>query len=231
MPQAEASLAGYSAVLSLALGGSSAIDMHVRHMVRFTTAPLLLHISQGAELPHETQPLVASGRVHLNPRRMRVAPGSPGVLSAHLANFELCEEAHMPCALAPMTTSLVFLSSNTVLLRPGLEAWVAQHSVAFCIGNRCTDIDAPERQSAKAKAATSTQVGLERWRELIRPLSWNGNHGSSSTRRDARLRNDSSVTAKPFVSHFVHLLRERRTGSDVWQSTPINCVTTPLPHL
>jgi len=74
----------------------------------------------------------------------------------------------------------------------------------------------------KAKAATSTQVGLERWRELIRPLSWKGNHGSSSTRRDARLRNDSSVTAIPFVSHFVQLLRERRTGSDVWQSTPIN---------
>ena len=64
-------------------------------------------------------------------------------------------------------------------------------------------------------------VGLERWKELLAPLHWDGRH-NTAVRREARLRNDTSVATSRYYSHFVRLMREGQSGSGAWREAPVN---------
>ena len=81
-------------------------------------------------------------RVAFNRARLVVAKHSPGILAAHLSNFQMCLQMDtMPCGgHAGGDVKFVLLSANQYLLRRGLENWVAAHSMSFCRGDVCTDV-------------------------------------------------------------------------------------------
>ena len=167
----------------------------LENVLSFTTAPVILHVSAnslssaytGARLAEQleslqqhparltrvlanslAQRLQANGsRVIFNPTRLFVSKHGPGILAAHLSNFALCTASRMPCSRhAGSDVRFVLLSSNQVLFRHGLEDWVAAHSMAHCLGDRCTDF-------SHGKTLWNASVhGLERWRTELSRLSW-----------------------------------------------------------
>jgi len=103
-----------------------------------TVAPLVVHFSfvGGQRMAAEARAvLLGSCRGHENPQPNRVSRLAPGILLAHLSNFE----HGVKVLTTAVDTRFVFLASNMVILRPGLEEWVSRHSLSFCVHSICTD--------------------------------------------------------------------------------------------
>ena len=97
-------------------------------------------------------------RVTFNKQHLAViGKHSPSVLAIHLSNFEVCR-AERRCGGA---IKFVLLSSNNVLIRPGLEEYVLAHSFGYCgVGRRCGSL----MEGMKKNFSSS---GIERWRTAV----------------------------------------------------------------
>ena len=126
-------------VLSLALYGDRQAQLcTLTNVLGKTVAPLVVHFSfvGGQRMAAEARAvLLGSCRGHENPQPNRVSRLAPGILLAHLSNFEHGVKVLTTAA----DTRFVFLASNMVILRPGLEEWVSRHSLSFCVHSICTD--------------------------------------------------------------------------------------------
>ena len=215
-------------VVSMALGGPSFAFAALKNVALFTsTAHLITHLSDGSDWGPQTSSSSvdawitksAPGRVTLNPQHLRVSPGTPGVLGAHLSNFRLCETRRL-CD-AP-NAKFVLLAANVVLLRHGLERHVSAHSMSFCVHNSCTDLAGPDARSLDSLHWDTGHVGASGRRVVAESLP-------SSLARRMRLntlsRNDSVVTKDTWVSDFVQLMHSGALAPD-WLARPINL----MPH-
>ena len=116
-------------VVSYAVGGSTSnsVNSVLANALRYTSGPLIVHVSIGA-------PTWSSGynqsihhpRMHVNPTRLRVEKHTPAILAAHLSNWQFCERRAELCG-GQAAGRFVLMSSNSVLIRPGLESFVRQH--------------------------------------------------------------------------------------------------------
>ena len=180
-------------VVSIALGGPSFAFATLENVVIHTVnAHLIVHLSAGSDWgPGFSESRVNSwiskhchGRVTLNRNHLRVQPGSPGVLGAHLSNFHVCEAAGW---CANPESKFVLMAANVLLLRHGLEQHVASHSLSFCI-----------HQSSCADATLRSVTQNWAWRSALDMISWEAKEPSTSSllhqiRHSARTRNDSVV--------------------------------------
>ena len=128
-----------SVVLSLALYGNREAQLcTLGNVLGQTVAPLVVHYSfiGGRRIAAEARALLlGSGRGYVNPQRNRVSRLAPGILLAHLSNFEHAVKVLDTTA----ETLFVWIASNMVILRPGLEEWVSRHSLSFCVHSTCSD--------------------------------------------------------------------------------------------
>lgn len=136
-------------------------------------------------------------RIHLNPQRLDVNKHTPGVLAAHLSNFAYCHRARMPCAHADgWKAKFILMGANQLLVRTGLEEWVARYAISYCNGDMCTDL----RRASEAKWGTSVH-GLEHWQTDLERIGWSHiQHALRSRRRNgsAEVGRDATWLA-PFV--------------------------------
>ena len=199
-------------VLSYAVCGSGS-NLVVLNGLQFTRhdTRLIVHTCQGTPAvrqdAHVFRWLEArnqSRRFIANPLQLRMAKSTPSVLAAHLSNFELCDRAGSPCAadVTGRAGRFVLMAGNSVVFRPGLEAWVSSHSLSFCsFSAECTDVDL-------LHGATAMRARLRalEWRESPRggPVS----PLVARVRQDAALGNDSVVVADPYFRSFVELLKQ-----------------------
>ena len=207
-----------SVVLSLALYGDSKAQLcTVKNVLGQTEAPLVVHYSfnAGPRIATEVvEALFDSGRGHLNPQRNRVSRLAPGILLAHLSNF-----AHALKVLRTTdATRFVWLASNMVLVRPGLEAWVARHPLSFCVHSTCSDWPCT---SDEMLSGSCTIRVAER-------LAWPADDGQSTPLSDrirtlAATQDDALVRADPWVSHFVDHLGAHPNG--LFESRPAGFTT------
>lgn len=209
-----------SVVLSLGLGGhdEGALQSCMRRALAFTedATHIIVHASAKSR-PHASAKgrpqhqwldrwIKVYGRVHLNPRSLRVQRSRPSVLAAHLSNLEWCRSLRV-CA---DHSKFVLLAANSPLLRVGIEAIVLSHSLSFCVGFQCTDVHL--RRDADAEAALSQLV-------------WTP---SSPLRRrvlDALLLlEDSALSTDAYFASFTQLLRDEHVRG--WNHAPLNA----FPH-
>jgi len=163
-------------VVSIALGGPSFAFATLENVVIHTVnAHLIVHLSAGSDWgPGFSESRVNSwiskhchGRVTLNRNHLRVQPGSPGVLGAHLSNFHVCEAAGW---CANPASKFVLMAANVLLLRHGLEQHVASHSLSFCI-----------HQSSCADATLQSVTQNWAWRSALDMISWEAKEPSTSS--------------------------------------------------
>ena len=126
-------------VLSLALYGNRQAQLcTLTNVLGQTVAPLVVHFSFVGRL-HMSEDARAvlnrSCRGYENPQRNRASRLAPGILLTHLSNVDHGVKVLTTAA----DTRFVFLASNMVILRPGLEEWVSRHSLSFCVHSICTD--------------------------------------------------------------------------------------------
>lgn len=210
-------------VLSLALNGNEQDQRcTVTNILGQTHAPLVVHFSfvGGGSLTASTRAaLQASGRGHENPRRLRAGRLAPGILHAHLSNVEHAVRVLLTTA----DTRFVFLASNMLIGRPGLEEWVAHHPLAFCVHNDCTDVPCTEADVLRRDCASRLAA------ELSWPAARNETTALSRAMRSlAAARNDARVRTDPWVSRFVGLLGSGRANGNAtgWRAAPANM----MPH-
>ena len=205
-------------VLSLALYGNPKAQLcTLENVLGQTKAPLVVHYSftSGPRIATEVvEALLDSGRGHLNPQRNRVGRLAPGILLAHLSNF-----AH---ALKVMTTTdatrFVWLASNMVLVRPGLEAWVHRHPLSFCVHVLCSHWPCTPDELLSGSCPSRIEERLA-WPErdgLATPLS-------NRIRAMAAMRDDALVRADSWVSHYVDHLSAHPDG--LFASRPVGFTT------
>lgn len=188
-------------VLSLALYGNPNAQLcTLKNVLGQTEAPLVVHYSfvNGHRIATEAvEALIESGRGHLNPQRNRVGRLGPGILLAHLSNFAHAVEV-LPTDSA---TRFVWLASNMVLVRPGLEAWVARHPLSFCVHSTCSDWTCTPDELLRDQCT----------RRIEERLAWPESNGHSTPLSDrmrtlAATKNDTLVRTDPWVRHFVNHL-------------------------
>jgi hypothetical protein len=190
-------------VLSLALYGNRDAQLcTLANVLGQTVAPLVVHNSfiGGHRMAAEARALLlGSERGHINPQRNRVSRLAPGILLAHLSNFEHAIEVLTTAA----ETRFVLLASNMVIVRRGLEEWVARHSLSFCVHSVCNDWPCTIEDLLRGVCA----------HRLEESLAWPDDE-AGSTRLSNRVRalgetqDDTLVRSDPWVSHFVNHLSE-----------------------
>jgi len=188
-------------VLSLALYGNPKAQLcTLKNVLGQTEAPLVVHYSfvNGHRIATEAvEVLWDSGRGHLNPQRNRVGRLAPGILLAHLSNFDHAVKV-LPTDSA---TRFVWLASNMVLVRPGLEAWVVRHPLSFCVHSTCSDWTCTNDELLRGQCP----------RRIAERLAWPERDGQTTPlsirmRTLAETGNDTLVRADPWVSHYVSYL-------------------------
>jgi len=75
-----------------------------------------------------------NNRLIFNPNSIIVEKHTASILKAHLLNFLFV--AHMMYK----QDKFVFMSTNQVIFKPGIEEWVSKFSMSFCKGQNCTDL-------------------------------------------------------------------------------------------
>ena len=215
-------------VLSYAIRSTvKARELLIRNAVMFTHAPLLVHVCRGLDQNFSVAMRrwlkTHAARVHTNPAQLRVVKNTPSVLAAHLSNFEFCERPGMPCAASVHGgLRFVLMATNQALFRPGLEQWVQEHSLSFCITNMCTDI-------GDSSLFAVNGHGLERWRQQVDRLSWRGEPQQSALYRSvqtaARASADTIIVNDSWAHLFAALLRHGGAGG-AWAARPVNF----MPH-
>ena len=109
-------------------------------------------------------------------------------------------------------TQFVWIASNMVILRPGLEEWVSRHSLSFCVHSTSSDWPCTIDDLLRGLCA----------RRLEESLAWPADE-ARSTRLSDRVRtlgetqDDTLVRSDPWVSHFARrsltgLLRSYSAG-------------------
>ena len=210
--------ANCAVVLSLALYGDSKAQLcTLSNVLGQTEAPLIVHFSFNAGPridPAARALLLESGRGHLNPQRNRVSRLAPGILLSHLSNFEHA----LRVLRTDDATRFVWLASNMVLVRPGLEAWVVRHPLSFCVHSTCSDwpCTADEMLSGSCTSRVAERLA---WPEA----DWQSTALSSRIRTLAATRDDAIVRADPWVSHFVDHLDAHPDG--LFESRPAGFTT------
>ena len=142
-------------VLSFVLrGGLNSIGITLRNAFVFTErAPMLLHVNANIETSRADWYVQAvtiwlkdicrkdqRHRMIRNPKPIVVEKGTASVLAAHLSNFAHCVSPGQPCSLPGSSgMRVVFMATNQLLFRSGLEQWVSQHPLSFCAGD-CTTV-------------------------------------------------------------------------------------------
>jgi len=205
-------------VLSLALYGNPKAQLcTLENVLGQTKAPLVVHYSftSGPRIATEAvEALIDSGRGYLNPQRNRVSRLAPGILLAHLSNF-----AHALKVLSTEdATRFVWLASNMVLVRPGLEAWVARHPLSFCVHVLCSDWPCTPDELLSGSCTS----------RLEERLAWPEADGHSTPLSDrirtlAATQDDALVRADPWASHFVDHLSAHPDG--FFASKPVGFTT------
>lgn len=214
-------------VVSLALGGPSVAFTALNSVGTFTTtAHLIVHLSAGSnwgagpsEARAKTWISEHASRVTINERQLQVQAGTPGVLGAHLSNFEVCEQRRL---CNGKNAKFVLMAANVLMLRHGLEQHVAAHSLSFCIhSSSCSD----------AHLSGDNQL----WREKLGELSWDPRSTSSEDfaravllrrmRHSVRTSNDSAAVEDGWIARFVELLRSGHLPP-TWLARPI----AQMPH-
>lgn len=195
-------------VLSLALNGSPKAQLcTLENVLGQTEAPLVVHHSftSGPRIANEAlEALLDSGRGYLNPQRNRVGRLAPGILLAHLSNFEHA----LKVMSTEDTTRFVWLASNMVLVRPGLEAWVLRHPLSFCVHIACSDWPCTNDELLSGSC-------MSRIKER---LAWPDPHDGQATPLSDRIRalaatqDDALVREDPWVSHYVNHLGAHPDG-------------------
>ena len=123
----------------------------LRNTLKFTSAPMIVSIERETYQGQgglwcgsygKTELYLAQyhrDRVRINPRATS-AYGSAS-LAGHLSNLAFCEQSGLPCAEPDGgAISFVMLDGDQLFIRPGLEQWVMQHSVAFCPSGDCSTL-------------------------------------------------------------------------------------------
>ena len=218
-------------VVSIALGGPSFAFATLKNVVTYTTsAHLIVHLSAGSDWGPRISEVHANywisehcrGRVTVNPKHLRVQAGTPGVLGAHLSNFDVCEARGL-CASAD--AKFVLLAANVLLLRHGLEQHVATHSLSFCVHNSfCAD--------ASLRGVAENHA----WRESLDRIGWHARLASRKSSSPAAVHqqawhsavhahNDSAVVEDSWIARYVKLLRSGRL-EPAWLSKPL----AQMPH-
>lgn len=194
-------------VLSLALSGNPRAQVcTIGNVLGQTEAPLVVHFSftSGVRIAAEAaKALIDSERGHLNPNRVRVGRLAPGILLAHLSNFDhALEVTH-----TNSETRFVWLSSNTILVRPGLEAWVLRHPISFCVHSTCADWPCTNEEllSGSCPSRIEQRLGWPVDETRSTPLSTRI-HTLAANKDDALVRDD------PWLSHFVTYLNTHENG-------------------
>jgi hypothetical protein len=194
-------------VLSLALSGNPKAQMcTIVNVLGHTEAQLVVHHSftTGARIATDVaKTLFDSGRGHLNPHRVRVGRLAPGILLAHLSNFDYA----LKVIPTNSETRFVWLSSNTVIVRPGLEAWVLRHPLSFCVHSTCSDWTCTNEELLRGSCKSRIEERLAWPAEETRstPLSTRI-RTLAATQDDALVRNDT------WLSHFVRYLNTHEDG-------------------
>ena len=162
-----ASSPGPNVVLSFVLARQPYLINHVlRNALKFTSAPMIVSFERDTGpngirggVTHsmwcgtygKTELLLAQthrDRVRINPQVSAPLVG-PAVLAAHWSNLEFCERPGLPCSGSGSgDIRFVLLEGHQLLIRPGLEQWVTQHSVAFCASGDCSVLPGNERVAA-----------------------------------------------------------------------------------
>ena len=207
-----------SVVLSLALYGNREAQLcTLGNVLGQTVAPLVVHYSfiGGRRIAAEARALLlGSGRGYVNPQRNRVSRLAPGILLAHLSNFEHAVKVLDTTA----ETQFVWIASNMVIVRPGLEEWVSRHSLSFCVHSTCSDWPCTIDDLLRGLCA----------RRLEESLAWPADE-ARSTRLSDRVRtlgetqDDTLVRSDPWVSHFVNHLSEH--PDRLYASRPVGFTT------
>ena len=226
-------------VLSLALQDSGRFSAGARapniltNLLDFTTSPIIIHLSTEEVLKnglpqHATSWVERHPRLHFNPEQLKVAKLTPSVLAAHLSNFLHCDQPGKPCAGGGRAMGrFVLLAQNLVLFRPGLEHWVAAHSVSFCIWDVCTDLGC-----GNCSHYRKTLPGLQ---EDLRGIAWveQGQRESplvQRMRRQVAQAEDGVIRTRDWFLPFVRWVSQHgsdaRHGSWPRRSGPINA----MPH-
>jgi len=129
----------------------------------------------------------------------------------------------MPCAEHPPDLRFVFMASNQILFRPGLEVWVASQQLSFCIANMCTDFGWEHGPYSNQ----SLLPGQKPWRAPLDALSWRVEPPSPLYRELKRLRHseeDGAVARDSWVRGWTGLLRGDHVPG--WRSRPVG----KMPH-
>ena len=173
--------------MRMAIDGNGEINVVLNALV-FTRAPIVVHISRDSlitngNVPH-AQWVQTCSRVHVNPEQLTVVKASPSILAAHLSNFAYCDQPGMPCDDSGGAEGrFVLLAQNVVLFRHGLEAWVARHTLSFCLGNVCTDIvgrqSEPQTMSPAERAFQRFKRTLAGKQAQLEALAWEEIRGGS----------------------------------------------------
>ena len=201
-----------SVVLSYALcrNGRDNLLKNALSATRSSTA-LIAHTCVADSYVSVLSWLTIRGEAHrliLNPAVVKIDhKNSPGVLGAHLSNFRLCLGPGLPCAQSD-DVRFVFMSTNTVLFRPGLEEWVNTHSMSFCVGDSCTDLTMDGHTGQRAQTSASGSA-WKNWRARVSKLAWTPSAPLYRLQRAAASsRDDSAITSRvEWGSFFVQLLR------------------------
>ena len=167
-------------VLSFALARQPYMINHVlRNALKFTSAPMIVSFERDTGSSGmrgamwcgtfgKTELLLTQthrDRVRINPQVGAVV--GPAVLAAHWSNLEFCERPGLPCSGSGSgDIRFVLLEGHQLLIRPGLEQWVTQHSVAFCASGDCSVLPGNERvascvrQSRPSRSLSGVDRGL-----------------------------------------------------------------------
>ena len=150
-------------VLSFALARQPYMINHVlRNALKFTSAPMIVSFEGDTDPSGLNSPMNRAmwcgtyGKTELflaqaHRDRVRINPQAgalfgPAVLAAHWSNLEFCERPGLPCSGSGSgDIRFVLLEGHQLLIRPGLEQWVTQHSVAFCASGDCSTLPGHER--------------------------------------------------------------------------------------
>ena len=225
------SSAAPAVVMSFALtrvGRENVLQNAIAHT---TDAMFIIHTSFGFKNDYGRIITKNPGRqIWINLHQLKIEhKNAPGVLAAHLSNFAMCEQSGLPCDERKPEHSrdvkFVFMASNSVLFRPGLESWVLRHSMSFCILNECSDF-------RRDLGPDSNAWDMRNWRTLLNNehFFWSAQPPSKLYLRQqqrAVLLDDSTVAVDAWVAEWVALMRSgkaARTASDgnTWQTAPVN---------
>ena len=190
-------------------------------------AAIIVHTSYGFDVSRYKgiQAKYPSRSLHFNPQQLKIEhKNAPGVLAAHLSNFAMCEQRELPCHPSQPEADdvkFVLMASNSALFRPGLEEWVSRHSMSFCIGNECSDLE---------HKGVGYSWTMEGWRPLLAQHAWSQQPPSELYLRQRALAasgNDSVVASDGWVAGWVALMRSGKAAHStkhprMWRAAPIN---------